>query len=191
MSLMLLGLAIFIGVHLVPIARTTREGLIDQLGEGGYKLAFSLTSLAGFAMLVIGFGVYRNSGYFPLWYPPSWTRHIAFTINLPIFILLLATYLPGRIKTAVKHPMLLAVKLWATAHLIANGDLGDTIIFASFLGWAVLARIAAKRREAVEGAPDRSGPVRNDIIAVVGGLALYALMLTVLHPLLIGVKLVG
>jgi uncharacterized membrane protein len=107
---------------------------------------------------------------------------------LPVFVLLLAAYLPGRIKSAAKHPMLLATKLWATAHLLANGNLADVLLFGGFLAWAVADRISMKRRvaRAVPGAP--AGPL-NDAIALVGGLALYGLFVMGAHGWLIGVNL--
>jgi uncharacterized membrane protein len=190
MVLLILGLVVFIATHLFSTRRETRSELIGRLGEGGYKLLYSVLSLIGLVLMIVGFGAARAAGPPLVWDPPVWLRHLALLINLPIFVLLAAAYLPGRIKSATKHPMLLAVKLWATAHLLANGDLASIILFGSLLAWAVLARIAAKRREAIEGVPDRSGPIRNDIIALVVGLALYVAMILWGHPLLIGVPVI-
>jgi uncharacterized membrane protein len=187
MTILIIGLIIFLGVHLLTVRRATRAGLIQRFGEGGYKLGYSLVSAVGLVLIVVGFGAAREAGPPVIWTPPEALRHLALLINLPIFVLLAAAYLPGRIKRATKHPMLLAVKIWAFAHLLANGDLASMLLFGSFLAWAVIARIAVKRREAVEGVPDRSGPGRNDVIAIVIGLALYALMVTWGHPHLIGV----
>ncbi len=124
-----------------------------------------------------------------LYTPPVWLRYLAFLLLLPVFPLLLAAYLPGRIKAAVKHPMVLAVKLWAVAHLLANGMLADVLLFGGFLAWAVAERISMKRRtpRPIPGAPE-SG--RNDIIAVAGGLAIFLLFFMWLHRTLIGVPVI-
>jgi uncharacterized membrane protein len=190
MLVLVLGLAIFLGTHLFTTQRRSRAALIERMGEGPFKLAYSVLSLFGLILLVIGYGQARETGPVALWDPPSGLRHVALLLNLPIFVLIAAAYLPGRIKAATKHPMLLAVKLWALAHLLANGDLASILLFGSFLAWAVLARIAAKRREAVEGRPERPGSARNDALAVAIGLILYGVTVTWLHPLLIGVPVV-
>jgi uncharacterized membrane protein len=187
MTILIIGLIVFLGVHLLTTRRATRAALILRFGEGGYKLAYSLVSAVGLVLIVVGFGAAREAGRPVVWDPPEAFRHLALLINLPIFILFAAAYLPGRIKSATKHPMLLAVKIWAFAHLLANGDLASILLFGSFLAWAVIARIAVKRREAVEGVPDRSGPARNDVLAIAIGLVVYALMVTWGHPYLIGV----
>jgi uncharacterized membrane protein len=187
MAILIIGLVVFLGIHLLTTRRETRAALVGRFGEGGYKLAYSLVSAVGLVLVIVGFGAARDAGPPILWTPPEALRHLALLLNLPIFILFAAAYLPGRIKSATKHPMLLAVKIWATAHLLANGDLASILLFGSFLAWAVIARIAAKRREAVEGVPIRAGPARNDVIAVVIGLVLYVLMVTWGHPHLIGV----
>jgi uncharacterized membrane protein len=190
MGILVLGLVVFIGTHLFTTRRQARGDLIKRLGEGGYKLLYSALSLIGLVLMVVGFGAARDAGPPVVWDPPQWLRHLALLINLPVFVLLAAAYLPGRIKSATKHPMLLAVKLWATAHLLANGDLASMLLFGSLLAWAVLARIAAKRREVAEGVPDRSGPLRNDLIALIVGLLLYVAMVVWGHPLLIGVPVI-
>jgi uncharacterized membrane protein len=186
---LILGLVIFLGVHAFTMQRDQRAAVIGRLGEGPYKGLYTLVSLAGFALIVWGFGAYRSSGYIPVWDPPVWTRHLALLLNLPVFILFVAAYAPGRIKALAKHPMLLAVKIWATAHLLANGDLGSILLFGAFLAWAVAARIAAKRRGADPAPlpPGTGALTRGDIIAIGAGLALYLVMVVWLHPLLIGV----
>lgn len=187
---LLAGLVLFLGTHAFTMRRGPRGAFVATFGEGPYKIAYSLASLTGFALIVWGFGVYRAAGYDPVWDPPVWTRHLALLLNLPIFVLLAAAYLPGRIKATAKHPMLLAVKVWATGHLLANGDLGSILLFGSFLAWAVMARIAAKRRGA-DPAPLPPGTpalTRNDLIAIGVGLAAYVAMILWLHPLLIGVS---
>ncbi len=195
MVLLVVGLVLFLGGHAVSMKRDLRASLIARLGDGGYKALYSVVSLLGFVLIVYGFGAYRAGGYIPVWEPPAFTRHIAALLNLPIFILIASLYLPGKIKAAAKHPMLLAVKIWATAHLIANGDLGSILLFGSFLAWAVMARISAKRRpEAVAAqlaAAGQAGFGRNDVLAIVIGLAAYVAFAFWLHPLLIGVSVTG
>lgn len=189
MAFLVLGLILFLGSHLFTIARGPRAQAQARLGEGAYKIAYSVIAGVGLILIVYGFGAYRASAWVDLWRPPVWTRHLALLLNLPIFILL-AAYLPGRIQAMAKHPMLLAVKIWATAHLLANGDLGSVLLFGGFLAWAVLARISLKRRPgAVVPAAMPFG--RNDVIAIAIGLAAYVVMVLWLHPWLIGVPVLG
>lgn len=188
MTLLILGLAVFIGVHLVPTCPSTRGTLTARFGENAYKGLFTLAAFVGLALIIYGFGQarYAASGNPLLWNPPRWTRHATMTLMLPVFVLLAAAYLPGRISAAVKHPMLLAVKLWALAHLLISGRLVQLLVFGALLAWAVYDRISVKRR----AVPIKTGPVRNDIIAIVIGLAAYAFMLTRGHTWLIGVPLI-
>jgi uncharacterized membrane protein len=186
MTLLLIGIVVFLGVHLLPALPEIREQLIERLGKNLYRGLFSALSALGFVLIVWGFA---RAPFLQVWTPPSWTRHVAMLLMLPVFILIIAAYLPGKIKEAVKHPFLVAIKTWALAHLIANGDLASIILFGSFLAYAVIDRVALKHRAAtglvtVSQAPDSP---RNDIIAVVGGLIFYAVFLVWLHPLLIGV----
>lgn len=192
MLLLLLGLFIFFGIHLLPTQPDMRRGLAARFGEGGYKLLFSIVSLIGFAVIVIGYHKLQLApGKSPqLWTPPAWGRHVTMALMLPVFILLVSAYLPGRITAAVKHPMILAVKLWALGHLFVRGDLGSLVLFAGFLAWAVFDRISLKRREAAGLVRPKSGPVLNDAIAVVAGLGLYYAMAKWGHPLLIGVPII-
>lgn len=183
MLLLILGIALFLGAHLVTRARGVRAGLIASFGEGGYKAAYSLVSLAGLVLIVIG---WRAAPYVELWSPPVWTRHLTILLMWPVFVLLASYRLPGHIRAKAKHPMLAAVKLWATAHLIANGDLASVLLFGSFLAWGVVARIGLKRQERAEGAPARPASWQNDVVALVIGTALYLLFGFFLHPLLIG-----
>jgi uncharacterized membrane protein len=196
MPLLITGLVLFIGMHVVTMMRDARASLIARFGEGGYKGLYSLVSFAGLAAIVWGYAQYRAGGYIAVWEPPRWTRHLAWTLMLPVFPLLIAAYAPGRIKATLKHPMLVAVKLWALAHLLANGDLGSMLLFGSVLAWAVADRISVKRRAeqsavAAAQAPDAATATRNDLIAVAGGLAAYAAILLWLHPVLFGVRAMG
>lgn len=189
MTLLILGLLIFLGVHSVSIvAPGWRDAQAARLGEMPWKGLYTLLSIVGFALLVIGYGQARQAPIV-LYTPPVALRHVALLLMLPVFVLLLAAYLPGRIKAAAKHPMLLATKLWATAHLLANGNLADVLLFGGFLAWAVADRISMKRRvqRPLPGAP--AGRF-NDLIAVVGGLIAYALFVKLGHAWLIGVALI-
>jgi uncharacterized membrane protein len=187
MTLLIIGLVLFLGIHSVSIvAPAWRDAQVAGRGEAAWKGPYSVASAVGLGLLIFGYGLARQSPVV-LYTPPAALRHIALLLMLPVFPLLLAAYLPGRIKTAAKHPMLLAVKFWALAHLLANGNLADVLLFGGFLAWAVADRISVKRRPArpVPGAPARPA---NDLIAVVGGLALYAATLLAVHRWLIGVS---
>ena len=188
MLVFVIGLLLFLGVHSVAIAAPQwRDAQIAQRGERAWKGLYSIVSIVGFALLIYGYGLARQVPV-QLYTPPAAMRHVALALMIPVFPLLLAAYLPGRIKTATKHPMLLAVKIWATAHLLANGTLVDVLLFGSFLVWAVLDRIAAKRRAVPRVVPGAPASAFNDAIALVGGLGLYAAFLMGLHLWLIGVS---
>jgi uncharacterized membrane protein len=190
MALLILGLVIFLGTHAFTMARAPRAALIARLGEGPYKGLYALASLVGIVLIAIGFGRYRAAGYIEVWDPPVWTRHLALLLMWPAWVMVVAAYLPGRIKGTLKHPMLAGVKVWALAHLLANGDLGSILLFGSILAWAVLARISVKRRDEVR---DHAGPAaapagaRNDVLAVAIGTVIFLAFLFRLHVWLIGV----
>ena len=190
MIVLLLGLILFLGVHSVSIAAPGwRAAQIARRGEGAWKGIYSVAAGIGLALLIVGYGLARREPVV-LYAPPAALRHLALLLMLPVFPLLLATYLPGRLSRAAKHPMLLSIKLWATAHLLANGTLADVLLFGGFLAWAVADRISVKRRaaadrHAVPGAPP--GPM-NDLIAIVGGLAAYAVIVFWAHRWLFGVS---
>ena len=188
---MILGLVLFFGIHTLTTQRDLRARLIGSWGESGYKAGYALVSLAGLVLIVWGFAHYRAAGRIDLWYPPKALKHITEALMLPAVILVVAAYLRGRIYTAVKHPMLSGVKLWAAAHLIANGDLGGIILFGSFLGWAVFDRISLKRRADPGGPPIPVGGWGNDLIAVAVGIVAYLALGFAFHPVVIGVPVVG
>ena len=188
MIYLIVGLVIFLGVHSVEIVSPTfRSRTVARVGEGAYKGVYSLLSIAGFVLLVWGYGVARQDPIL-LYAPPVWTRHLTALLMLPVFPLFLAAYLPGRIKTAVKNPMLAAIKAWAFAHLLANGMLADLLLFGGFLIWAVADQISLKRRPVIRPVPGSPPMKYNDLIAVVGGLALYVAFVLWLHVRLIGVS---
>jgi uncharacterized membrane protein len=188
---MILGLALFLGVHTLPTQRDLRARTIVSLGEGGYKIAYALVSLAGLVLIGWGFAHYRATGWIDVWDPPKGLKHIAVVLMLPAVILVVAAFVRGHIYTAVKHPMLSGVKLWAAAHLLANGDLGSIILFGSFLGWAVFDRISLKRRTDPGGPPIPVGGWSNDLIAVAVGTVAYLALAFAFHPVVIGVPVIG
>lgn len=189
MTLLIAGLVLFLGIHSVAIiAPSLRAAAVAKLGLNGWKGLYSFVAIAGFMLICIGYGEARISNPVWLWQPPKATRHMALLLMLPVFPLLLATYLPGRIRTAAKHPMLIATKLWALAHLLANGGLHDVLLFGGFLAWAVADRISLKRRVGVTPPPSASASRWNDLVVVLGGLALYVLFVGLLHKMLIGVS---
>ena len=193
MALLIIGLVLFLGIHLVPMSPSLKASVIARFGEGSYKLAFSILSGVGLVLIIIGFGHLRGSAQdVQLWSPPTWSRHLAFALMLPAFILIVAAYVPSDIRAwAGGHPMLLGVMLWALAHLIANGDLAGLLLFGSFLVWAIADRISAGKRAALGPLGRRSGHLSGDLIAVVIGCVLYALMLEWGHQLIAGVPLLG
>jgi uncharacterized membrane protein len=191
LAVMILGLVLFLGVHTLTTQRGLRAGLIGGVGEGTYKAGYALVSVAGLVLIVWGFAQYRATGWIDVWYPPKAFKHITLALMLPAVILVVAAYIRGRIYTTLKHPMLAGVKLWATAHLLANGDLGSIILFGSFLGWAVFDRISLKRRTDTGAPPIPVGGPGNDLIAVAVGVVAYLALAFVFHPVVIGVPVVG
>jgi uncharacterized membrane protein len=188
---MILGLVLFFGVHTLTTQRELRASVIASRGEGGYKIGYALVSVAGLALIVWGFAHYRATGWIDVWYPPTVLKHITVALMLPAVILVVAAYIRGRIYTTVKHPMLTGIKLWAAAHLLANGDLGSIILFGSFLGWAVYDRISLKHRADAGAPPIPVGGLTNDLIAVAVGIVAYLALAFAFHPAVIGVPVFG
>ncbi|WP_075995721.1 NnrU family protein [Salaquimonas pukyongi] len=180
------GLAVFLGIHsLRMLAPGWRDARIQAMGEGPWKGVYSLVSIAGLILLVWGYTQARPEADI-LFVPPVWTRHLAWLLMALSFVaLMVANLRAGRLKPLLKHPMLLAVKLWAFAHLLANGDSASALLFGAFLVWAVINRIAVKRRDTPLPPP---GPVVNDIAAVASGLVLWALFIFWAHEWLFGVS---
>jgi uncharacterized membrane protein len=191
LAVMILGLVLFLGIHTVTTRRALRARLITSMGEGGYKAAYALISLAGLALIVWGFAHYRATGWIDVWHPPKALKHLTLALMLPAVILVVAAYIRGRIYATLKHPMLAGIKLWAAAHLLANGDLGAIVLFGSFLGWAVFDRVSLKRRADAGAPPIPVGGLGNDLIAVVVGLVVYLALAFAFHPVVIGVPVVG
>lgn len=189
MSLLIIGLLLFFAVHSISIVNVSwRDQVAARLGVMTWQGLYSVAALAGLVLIIWGYGLARQDPLV-LYLPPAWLRQGATVLQVFVFPLLLATYLPGRIQTATKHPMLVATKLWALAHLLANGTLADVLLFGSFLAWAVVDRISLKRRTPppVSTLP----PSRlNDALVIVLGLALYAVFVLWGHGWLIGVPLI-
>lgn len=186
---LILGISVFLGVHTFASFRETRAALIERHGLQRYKIAYSLIAAVGLVLIIWGFARYRAEGLIQIWTPPSWTRHLAMPLVWFAFVALASRRAPAsRIRGWLRHPTLVAVKSWALAHLLVNGDLGGMILFGSFLGWAVYDRIAVKRR-GDEGAPRLSQFTRGDAIALAAGTAIFAIVL-MLHPWLFGVAVV-
>lgn len=187
-----LGLAIFFGLHIFSAVRPRTEGrdLKARMGYGPFMGLYSLISLVGFGLIVYGYGMTRGAGV--LYTPPIWMQHINLVLMVPAMILLFASQIPtGYIKKMSKHPMLVAMKLWALGHLLANGELNSVILFGSFLAYAVFDRIMVKRRGDNGPGPDATLNPTMDIIAVVGGIAVWAAFVLWLHPILLGVRVIS
>jgi len=190
MLVLILGIVVFLGVHSLTSFRETRTGLIERFGLGPFKTVYSLVAFAGFALIVWGFSRYRADGLISLWIPPTWSRHLAVALMWFAFVALACVNpAPGMIRGWLRHPTLVAVKVWALAHLLANGDAGGMLLFGSFLAWAVFDRIAVKKRGDI-GAPRTASFTRADAIALGAGTLAYVAMIF-LHPMLIGVPVMG
>lgn len=189
MTLLILGLVLFLGVHSARIAADgLRSRFIERRGLNAWKGLYSLVSIAGFVLICIGFGQARQQPVV-LWSPPHWTHHVAALLTLLAFILITAAYMPGNgIKARVKDPMIVGVKCWALGHLVANGTLADVVLFGSFLVWAVLDFRAARQRRRAGTVPPVAGIKRGrSAIAVVVGVLAWMLFALHLHQPLIGV----
>ena len=192
MVTLIVGLIIFLGVHSVRIvANDWRAAQIARLGEGPWKGIYSLASLVGFILIVWGYGQARLDPVV-LWDPPQWTRHLLPPLTLLTFVLVAAAYVPGtRIKAWLGSPMVLGVKLWAFAHLIANGTLAATVLFGSFLAWAIVDFASSRRRDRVAGVVYPKGSLGRDVMATLIGVAAWAVFAFWLHGWLIGVRPFG
>jgi uncharacterized membrane protein len=186
MIYLVLGLVLFLGIHCISIiAPAWRDRIAARLGNA-WRGIYSLVSIAGFVVIVWGYGIARRSPVV-LYAPPAWTHYVAAVLMLPVFTLFLAAYFPGRIKSTLKHPMLLSVMLWAVAHLIATGMLVNVVLFGSFLAWAIADRISFRTRTQRPN-PTVPSMKMNDAIAIVAGLAIYVVFEYWLHLRWIGVQ---
>ncbi len=191
LAIEILGLVVFLGAHVFVSMRNERAALISRIGRGPYLGLFTLVSIVGLVLIGFGFARYHAEGLIPVWHPPAWTRQIVVAAMWPASIAVVAAYIPGDIKRVLKPPMLVGVKIWAVAHLCANGDLGGMILFGAVLAWAVYDRITLKGRSDPGAPPIPLGGRRNDIIAIVVGTILYLALGFVFHPIVIGLPAFG
>lgn|SRR5690606_20921117 len=192
MLVLILGLLLFLGIHSMRLfAADWRATQIDRRGLLAWKGIFSIIAVLGLVLIIWGYGQARLTPTW-LWVSPMWTRHLAALLTIPAFVLLAATYVPGtRIKARVGHPMLLGVKFWAIAHLIANGTLADLLLFGSFLAWAVALYVVSRRRDRLAGVRYPASGLSRDLIAIVVGLVGWVIFALWLHGPLIGVRPFG
>jgi uncharacterized membrane protein len=187
MTRLVAGILIFFGIHSVSmLALGWRNGMAERLGSRAWQGIYSVVSAVGLYLIIAGYGAARQVAEV-LYVPPTWFRYVAAFLMLPAFTLALASVLPGRIQARAKHPLLAATKLWAVAHLLTNGSVADVLLFGSFLLWAIAVRLSLEHRPArpIKKLPPSRA---NDAIAVVGGLALYALFILWLHARWLGVS---
>jgi len=192
MTLLLIGLVLFLGAHSVRIfADPWRSAMLARLGEMGWKGVAAVVSLVGFVLIIWGFGLARQQPVL-LWTPPVAMRHLASLLTLVAFVLLAAAYVPRNgIKARLHHPMVLGVKVWALAHLLANGSLAHVILFGSFLVWAVLNFRAARGRDRAAGTVYPSGSAGASVVTVAVGVAAWAGFAFWAHAAWIGVRPFG
>jgi uncharacterized membrane protein len=188
---LVLGLILFLGPHVLVTLRPQRAAAVKQLGEWGYKGLFAVVSVAGLYVAGKGFGMYDAAGPLVLWTAPAWMWHITEALMLLACIFVAAAYLRGNIRRTLKHPMLVGVKTWAVAHLLVNGDVGGIILFGSVLAWAVYDRITLKHRSDPGAPPIPEGGLRNDIAAVIVGVILFLALGFVFHPVVVGRHVFG
>jgi uncharacterized membrane protein len=190
LAILVLGLVLFLANHLFVTRREARAAAIARLGKPVYFALFGAVSLAALALIIWGYASYRAHEWTDLWHPPAFMRHITILLMLFAVIFATATFIPSHIKARLKYPMLAAVKTWALAHLLSNGDLGSILLFASFLAWAVIARISLKRR--VDAVLPAAPPgYANDVIVVLVGVVVYLAIGYAFHPAVIGVPVFG
>lgn len=192
MSMLIAGLVLFLGVHSSRVfADDARAAFIAAHGEKTWKGLYAVLSIVGFVLVVYGYGEARTAPLV-LWTPPAWTRHAAALLTLPAFVLLAAAYVPGNaIKGRLGHPMLLGTKIWAAAHLLANGNVADVLLFGGFLVWAILCFRAAKGRDRAAGTAYTSAGATPTVIAIAFGIGAWAAFAFFLHSALIGVRPFG
>jgi uncharacterized membrane protein len=192
MIVLVIGLALFLGVHSSRIfADNMRTQLIAKIGANGWKGIYSIISLVGFVLIIYGFGIARESPIV-LWNSPVWTRHLAALLTLPACVMIAASQIPGtHIRASLKHPMVLGVKLWAFAHLLANGRLHDVVLFGAFLVWAVFSFRAARQRDRAAGTVYTAVGGARDALAIVLGVGAWAAFALYLHARWIGVQPFG
>nr|WP_321482883.1 NnrU family protein [uncultured Cohaesibacter sp.] len=186
MVLLLVGIALFLVIHLVPQKAELKDGLTMRFGEMGYRIFHGVIALLAVGLIYVGY--FSAQGTYILWYPPIWTRHLAATLMLFASILAFSGAVPGKIKQKLTSPFSIAIKTWAFAHLLANGTLSDLILFGFFLFFGVSYRISLKRRIAAGRVTIPKGKLKWDILAILLGLGFYAAMIFGVHEWLFGVS---
>jgi len=191
MEALVAGLILFLGAHSLRIvAPAVRGRLVASLGEGPWKGLYSLISAVGLGLIIYGFGAAGEQE--PLWRPPLFARHLSALLMLVAFVLLAAAYVPGnRLKAGLGHPMVLAAKTWAFAHLLSNGQPRDLLLFGAFLVWAIVAYASLRRRDRAAGVAPPAGSATGDMAVIAAGLVGWALFAFLLHRMLIGVSPLG
>lgn len=189
MTVLILGLLLFLGAHSIRIvADDWRAAQVKRLGANAWKGIFSIVSLAGFGLIIWGFGLARQQPVV-LWISPAAMRHVAALLTLVAFVMFAAAYVPrNAIKSRLHHPMVLSVKVWAFAHLLANGRLADVVLFGAFLGWAVACYIAENKRDRAAGTQYPPGSAGATVATVAAGTLVWAVFAFWLHAVLIGVR---
>ncbi|KVH60475.1 NnrU family protein [Burkholderia cepacia] len=192
MLVLILGLAIFLGVHSIRIvADGWRSATIERIGEKGWKGPYAIASIIGFVLIVWGYGIARQ-GATLLWVSPVGVRHLTGMLTAIAFVLIAASYVPGnRIKTLVGHPMVAGVAVWAIAHLLANGTLHAVVLFGAFFVWSLVDFVVWRARDRREGVRYPAGRLSGDVLAIVAGLVVWAVFVLFLHGWLIGVRPFG
>jgi len=186
MSILVIGLIIFLGIHSIQIVRPDfGPSMIARYGQNAWKGSYTIIAIIGLLLVIYGFGLARQTPAL-LYVPAPGLRHLTHLLMLPVFVLLFATYFPGRIKSAVRHPMLWATILWAVAHLLSNGHWHDVVLFGAFLVWAIADLISMSKRPA-KAIPTMPARRYNDLICIIGGLIVYLLFFGMLHRWLFGV----
>ena len=192
MTLLIAGLILFIGAHSTRVfADDWRTRTIERLGELKWKGLITALSIAGFVLMIVGYDQARMTPI-ALWQPPIWTRHVAVLVNLLAFVLLAAAYVPRNIiKSKIGHPMIAGVKIWALAHLLANGNLADVLLFGGFLIWAVLNFRVSRRRDRINGTVYPEAAMANSLITLAIGLGAGVVFMLWLHVRWVGVSPLG
>lgn len=183
MTLLISGLVIFFAVHLVPAMTGLKQSLKGRLGDNGYRGTFSIVSLIGIALIIWGFS---QAEWADVYFPPDWGRHVNMVLVLVAFVCFAAANMRGRIRKTLRHPMLIGILLWGTGHLLANGDLASVLLFGSFVAYAIVDMALASAQGRIAQFDVKPA---HDIMAVVGGAAVYAIFLF-LHPYVIGVPVI-
>lgn len=179
MTILIIGIALFLGVHLLPSLGGLRTKLVRAIGAGPYKGLFSVFAAIGLVLIIVGKG--RAVGEF-LYTPLAHGHLLSLLVMLPALVLIAAANMRGRIRKITRHPMMFAVLLWSLTHLSANGDTASVVLFASFAGFAILSMLSANMRGP---APSFETVKRHDFIAIGAGILIYAVLLFA-HPILFG-----